>query len=52
MKTIVKKFVLVQSKIENWFNKRFGWFFTNGNKEDYYSNQHLHFSKSEEGLEK
>ncbi|HYG49915.1 MAG TPA: hypothetical protein VD905_03385 [Flavobacteriales bacterium] len=39
MKTFVKKLIAVELKIENWFNNRFGWFFTNGNKEDFYTNQ-------------
>lgn len=39
MNTLIQKFILVQTKIETWFNKRFGWFFTNGNKENYYNKQ-------------
>lgn len=38
MKTFLQKLKLIQVRFENWFNARFGWFFTNGNKTNEYSN--------------
>ena len=29
---MIKKILTTLNKCEQWFNKEFGWFFTNGNK--------------------
>ena len=31
---MIEKIELSIKRIESWFNKRFGWFFTNGNKSE------------------
>lgn len=37
MKALFQKLKFAQARFENWFNNRFGWFFTNGNKDKSYS---------------
>jgi hypothetical protein len=31
---MIEKIGLSLGKMESWFNKKFGWFFTNGNKSE------------------